>query len=884
MHTTLRRLLGAWAAMAVALGVLVLPAGPAWAGTLGGLSVTVSNPLAGASGSEWTWNMTAASTAAVSMARFGVPSSTTSSQPRYYGSVQTSNNGLRTPSTAADRITGDLDLRAKLTMNWSSGSWHSIIGKWDWNIPNYDYILTVQQGKIGLGYSTNGTSSSYHQSTSNLAVGTDHVIWVRATLDVNNGAGGRTATFYTSVDGATWTQLGSTVTTAGTVTLHTSTHNVEVGADSNGALGNAGAKIYRAEIRNGINGPLAALMDPTAAAHAASSWTNTETSNTWTMYRTASGAYLGSRLQVVRQLGFQMTSIALHNETDSLVMTIGNLAPTVSSGQTLMITVIGLVNPTAGTYTSAVATIGSDWSTVVDSGTSSNFTFGASGPSGSPTLTMSNTAPNASGVSWTYAMSATATGSLKELRGGAPLGSSATTERYFRGTGTSYNYAYTYLPTTPTGDIDLRAKLSLSNWTAATTYRLIGQWENSPDYSYMLDLNSGNIRVNYSTNGTSTASLSSNATISAAADSTLWVRATLDVNDGSGNKVARFYTSVDGSSWTQLGTNVVSAGTITLYNSSGRLEVATSNAGSSGALNGKLFHAEVRSGIDGTVVARFDPDEITQSWLYWRGSDNQNWTLNLSRSTGQAYYGRDLSVSDVVGVSSTGYAVLNELAMEVMYVLPSSEAHNSGANWSFKVSNMVNPDEGTYRVSHVALTSSIGLIYTSSTSDFNVTVSGSIPIPDARTASFSVSSSNVRLLLDPTQANSSDQSVPLTLSLSTNAAQGYTLTSQLDHLLQTASGHVFPAVSSGTANGVLSGSFPVNTWGYAVSVSGDGVAQGALMSGEYVGFCITAENVVSSSIPAPNDVISVTMRARVDYLQPAGAYSANVSWLMNPTY
>jgi hypothetical protein len=43
--------------------------------------------------------------------------------------------------------------------------------------------------------------------------------WIRVTLDVDNGSAGNTATFYTSTDGTTWTQLDSPIVTAGVTSI-----------------------------------------------------------------------------------------------------------------------------------------------------------------------------------------------------------------------------------------------------------------------------------------------------------------------------------------------------------------------------------------------------------------------------------------------------------------------------------------------------------------------------------------------------------------------------------------------------------------------------------------------------------------------------------------
>jgi hypothetical protein len=130
----------------------------------------------------------------------------------------------------ADRttaITGDLDVRAKIRATDYTPAAIKVIcahagasGNRGWAL-----ALNATTGRPMLRYSTNGTTWVDDVATAALPSVTDNVtdIWVRATLDVDNGASGRSTRFYSSADGITWTQLGSTVTTAGTVTLYSPT-------------------------------------------------------------------------------------------------------------------------------------------------------------------------------------------------------------------------------------------------------------------------------------------------------------------------------------------------------------------------------------------------------------------------------------------------------------------------------------------------------------------------------------------------------------------------------------------------------------------------------------------------------------------------------------
>ena len=92
--------------------------------------------------------------------------------------------------------------------------------------------------------------------------------WVRITFDVDNGASGSTATFYTAPDSATeptsWTPLGATVVTAGATSIFSGTSIVEFGSNFLGSNQIRGV-LERAIIRNAIGGTIVCDADFEAA-------------------------------------------------------------------------------------------------------------------------------------------------------------------------------------------------------------------------------------------------------------------------------------------------------------------------------------------------------------------------------------------------------------------------------------------------------------------------------------------------------------------------------------------------------------------------------------------------------------------------------------------
>lgn len=165
-----------------------------------------------------------------------------------------------------------------------------------------------------------------------------------------------------------------------------------------------------------------------------------------------------------------------------------------------------------------------------------------------------------------------------------------------------------------TGDIDIRARIAADDWTPAGTEVIVGKANLSGEYSYALALNtSGTLLLAWSTAGSlaSILNASSSSPVGAANGDTRWVRATLDVDDGGGNRVIRFYTSTDEThdhtavSWTQLGSTVTTAGTTSIHSGSAVPTIGVLADGAS-PFTGKVYAAAVLDGIDGTAASAPD--------------------------------------------------------------------------------------------------------------------------------------------------------------------------------------------------------------------------------------------------------------------------------------
>jgi hypothetical protein len=193
-------------------------------------------------------------------AQFGSSSTSNTNEPlalahsgtNYLYVPGVSGNYASVPDSAALDITGDIDIKARVALDdWTPSALIAVAGKWNNTGNQKSWVLTVQtDGTLILFFTTDGATALPFTSTAATGLTDGSIKWVRATVDVDNGAGSRVCKFYLSDDGTTWTQLGTTVTTAGTITFFSGTANVEIGTTTSGTANLAALKAYRVIIQN----------------------------------------------------------------------------------------------------------------------------------------------------------------------------------------------------------------------------------------------------------------------------------------------------------------------------------------------------------------------------------------------------------------------------------------------------------------------------------------------------------------------------------------------------------------------------------------------------------------------------------------------------------
>lgn len=168
-----------------------------------------------------------------------------------------------TSATASMQYTGanvttDIDIRMRIgAVGWTNVADRTLAAKYDSTANQRGFLFILKStGALAFRWSTDGTSTNLvpeKVSTASVPFTAGTTGWVRATLDVDNGATGSDLKFYTSTDGTTWTQLGTTVTTAGVTNIFASTAAYQVGAFTTGNSTPApGLTFYWISVRNGL--------------------------------------------------------------------------------------------------------------------------------------------------------------------------------------------------------------------------------------------------------------------------------------------------------------------------------------------------------------------------------------------------------------------------------------------------------------------------------------------------------------------------------------------------------------------------------------------------------------------------------------------------------
>lgn len=187
-------------------------------------------------------------------------------------------------------------------------------------------------------------------------------------------------------------------------------------------------------------------------------------------------------------------------------------------------------------------------------------------------------------------------------------------------------------------DFDIRAKVAADDWTPsdasagfAGVSSVVGKF--ASQFSWIFGIASdatfnGCLYFGRSTNGSNFTTVKSSVVTGFADGTTNWIRVTRATS------TVTFYTSADGSSWTQLGTTQTLSGTI--FDSTAAVQIGEHPSLGAGYAKfaGLVYYVELRSSVAGTVVAKYDPSAVTilgtRNPTTVVASTGETWTMNGS--------------------------------------------------------------------------------------------------------------------------------------------------------------------------------------------------------------------------------------------------------------
>lgn len=192
------------------------------------------------------------------------------------------------------------------------------------------------------------------------------------------------------------------------------------------------------------------------------------------------------------------------------------------------------------------------------------------------------------------------------------------------------------------GDLELRVKATMPDWTPTAINELFDKDTGSdPNRAWAVRLlTTGVIRLLWWSSAGSLATSDSTVAPTVANGATLSIKITVDLNNGSGSYEVKFYTSTDWDpqtdtgTWTQLGTTVTGGAVAALRDTTTAALYVGSRTDGTSATTGTIRHAQIRDGIGGAVVAKFDPSVVTPAGVRtpstFVSGTGETWTGNGS--------------------------------------------------------------------------------------------------------------------------------------------------------------------------------------------------------------------------------------------------------------
>ena len=236
-----------------------------------------------------------------------------------------------------------------------------------------------------------------------------------------------------------------------------------------------------------------------------------------------------------------------------------------------------------------------------------------------------------------------------------------------------------------TGDIDIRAKVLFEPGENGT---VVSKWYTTGSNSYFMyyglaaDGTSATIQFYWSADGSTTLNNASSV-FTIPADTEIWIRTTLDVDNGGGGYTTAYYYSTDGTNYTSISSVVTSAGTTSIYDSTTEVEIGGRAYGTGTMFEGKVYEIEIRDGIAGEVVASANMDQAFPSTISsFKDVEGNTWVLNGDVEVGNGAVGVTILNGSIAGAKSSTFdaTVLNAMIDTTVDAVIINLGHNEDAN------------------------------------------------------------------------------------------------------------------------------------------------------------------------------------------------------------
>ena len=160
-----------------------------------------------------------------------------------------------------------------------------------------------------------------------------------------------------------------------------------------------------------------------------------------------------------------------------------------------------------------------------------------------------------------------------------------------------------------TGDIDIRAQLAMDNWSGAGV--IASKYGSAGQRSWSWSINAGVMTITWSEDGTTLRAANATTAVSYTGSDLGLLRVTVEMaNAGTGFYKVRFYTSSDGGdTWNLLGADIDGIVASSIFDSTAPLEIGSRTLGTAENIAAKIYNVNLRNGIAGPLVARFNPDQ-----------------------------------------------------------------------------------------------------------------------------------------------------------------------------------------------------------------------------------------------------------------------------------